>query len=71
MVDLLWRATLDRLRAQQNLPAAGLQLPGDQVEQGRFAGPVGTDHRVPFTSAQLKLRTPDDVCLAERLVHIA
>src|SRR5579862_380893 len=54
---------------QQNSAAVGRKLAGDEVEQRRLAGPVGTDNQPALARLNREIDVLRDVQPAERLVQ--
>src|SRR6185503_14074798 len=68
--ELAWRAGIDALAAQEDLPAAGHQVAGEQVDRRGLAGAVRTDqaHQLALPHDKIEVAHGDDA--AEALAEV-
>src|SRR5690606_13189753 len=69
-IDFLRIAVIDALAVEPDLAGGDREPPGNQVEYGGLARTIGPDHRQPFPFAHSQVQAPNDLGLAELLVHV-
>ena len=67
----VWRQSRDRLAGEHDRTVIGREHAGDEVEDGRLAGAVGSDQRVQRTIANGERRIGHRLDAAERLREVA
>ena len=66
-----WSMTMPvSVLARVTVPLVGLELAGQQLEQGRLAGAVGADHADPVAALDAQGEVPDDRAFAVALADL-
>ena len=66
-VDAMGLETADAASFEHDFAGRGREHAGDQVEEGGFAGAVGTDDRMPLARPDIEVEALDDLDRAEGL----